>query len=87
MNWIRASVALATFGFITLVLFLAFSGPFNNLVNTLSDESNETLNNSGKAMYFYDMIKTVFGVVFVLAFTGLITWFLLGSHKEEYEEY
>jgi len=32
-------------------------------------------------------IRTLFGLMFVLSMIGLIIWFLLGAHEEEYEEY
>jgi len=33
-----------------------------------------------------DTLRNVFGLCFVLSMIGLAVWFLLGSHKDEYEE-
>jgi FlaG/FlaF family flagellin (archaellin) len=33
------------------------------------------------------MFQTVFSVVFAISMIGLITWFFLGSHEEEHEQY
>ena len=85
-NWTRASVGLATFGFINLILFIILSSPITTIFDLVEEQANE----SGVGSDVSPMItmwRTTFGVVFVLSFVGLIIWFLLGTHEEEGEEY
>lgn len=103
MKWAKASLGLAIFGFINLLLFIILSSPFNIVLNTLSDEAGniaeykwnesqgksvptgKSLNNSGMH-HFYGMLRTVFGVTFLLSMFGVIIWFFLGTHEEEFEQ-
>ena len=84
-NWMKSSVALATFGFINLVLFIILSTPFINIMDVISEES-ENLGIEDDVNPFLDMWKTVFGLTFVLSMFGLAVWFFLGAHRKEYEE-
>lgn len=84
-NWMKASIGLATFGFINLVLFIVLSGPFEQVLGTLSEESVK-LGIEDDVNPFYDIWRTVFGVSFVLSMFGLAVWFFLGAHQSEYEE-
>jgi len=85
-NWMKASIGLATFGFINLALFIVLSSPFGQILDTISDESHE-LNIDDDVDPFLDIWRTVFGMTFVLSMFGLAVWFFLGSHRDEYEEH
>lgn len=85
-SWAKVSIGLATFSFINLVLFLTLSSPMDTLLSTVHNLSNQT-NVSADVAPFISMIRTIFGLTFVLSMGGLIIWFFLGSHREEYEEY
>jgi len=41
MRWIKASIGLAAFGFINLVLFIAISAPFSSVLHAMSDEAGK----------------------------------------------
>jgi hypothetical protein len=87
-NWARVAVGLATFGFINLVLFLVLSGPINVLFVTVTDLANNTNATVGARVYpLIQMLRTIFGLIFVLSMVGLIVWYFLGTHEEEYEQY
>ena len=85
-SWAKISIGLATFAFINLVLFLTLSQPMDLIFSTIHNLSNQT-NVSGDVFPFITMFRTIFGLTFVLSMGGLILWFFLGSHREEYEEY
>ena len=85
-NWVKASVGLATFGFINLVLFIVLSAPFGDLVDTISEESAD-LGVDSDVDPFLDIWRTIFGVSFVLSMFGLAVWFFLGTHREEFEQH
>ncbi len=87
-NWARVAVGLATFGFINLVLFIVLSSPMNTLFVTITDAANTTNATVGAKVYpIIQMLRTVFGMIFVLSMVGLIVWYFLGTHEEEYEQY
>ena len=86
VNWMKASAALATFGFINLVLFMTLSNPFSLIMDTIDNQS-EAYNINSSVGHFTEQWRMLFGLMFVLSFVGLIVWFLLGTHKEVYEEY
>jgi hypothetical protein len=86
-NWARQSIALATFAFINLVLFLALSSPFNLIMDTIDDQAdNPESDVADDVTPIITSLRTVFGLIFVLSLIGLIVWFILGSHEEEFEE-
>jgi len=84
-----AAVGLVTFGFINLVLFIVLSSPFGTLTDLIEEQADSSHLDvqSGNVTLYLNNFKTVFGLSFVLSMTGLVVWFFLGSHKEEYEEY
>jgi hypothetical protein len=82
-QWVKASIGLATFSFINLVLFIALSNPFGLLMDTIEEQS-EVLNLSGQVNHHVSNIRIIFGVVFVLSAFGAIAWFFIGSHEEEH---
>lgn len=87
-NWARQSVALATFGFITLVLFIVLSAPFTFLMDTIHDEAgNPAVDVADDVRPIINNLRLIFGLTFVFSMVGLVIWFLLGSHEEEYEQY
>jgi len=85
-NWTRASVGLATFAFINLILFVVLSTPVGTIFDMVEHQANESGVGSDVTPMI-NMWRTTFGVVFVLSFIGLLVWFLLGSHEEEGEDY
>lgn len=85
-NWMKASVGLATFGFINFALFIALSTPYGQLLDTISEES-EKIGIEDDVDPILDMWREVFGICFVLSMFGLAVWFLLGAHRDEYEEF
>lgn len=85
-SWARMSVYLATFGFINLILFIVLSSPMG-MVFDMIDEQSERLDVQADTVDFIDMFRTIFGLMFVFSMVGLILWFFLGAHREEYEQY
>jgi hypothetical protein len=86
VNWAKQSIALATFGFITLVIFISMSMPFDFLMGTINNESIKAGVDSNVSPII-TMIRNLFGLLFLLSMVGLIVWFFLGSHEDEYEEH
>jgi len=86
MSWARTAVALATFGFINLVLFIVLSSPMNSIFGLVEDQAEE-MEIEDDVDPIINVWRTVFGFVFVASMVGLIVWFFLGSHEEEFEEY
>lgn len=91
---VRASIALVTFMFINLVLFIGFSGPFGLLLGHIEDESDEIIDgNARSAEYrqkvdgYLDNFRMIFGLMFTASAIGLIAWFLMSEHDEEMCEY
>jgi len=84
--WTKASISLATFGFINMILFIAFSSPFSQISDLLSGLASD-FGISGNVDPFLTMFQTVFGLMFVLSMVGLIMWFILGAHEHEHIQY
>lgn len=84
-----SAVGLITFGFINLILFIVLSSPFGTLTDLIEEQAGPAHMDvqSGNVTTYLNNFKTVFGLSFVLSMTGLIVWFFLGSHKEEFESY
>jgi len=85
-SWARTSVAIVTFGFINLVLFIVLSAPIGNIFGLVEDQADE-MGISSDVDPIINVWRTVFGFTFVASMIGLVVWFFLGSHEEEYEEY
>jgi len=86
MNYIRATIFLGFVSFINLVLAITF-----NLVRRTLWEA---IRNGATVTGVYAQVnphlnnfELVFWLVFILSAVGAIIWYILGSHKEEYEEY
>lgn len=86
MSWARTAVALATFGFVNLILFIVLSSPMGNIFGMVEEQAEE-MGVADDVNPMIDMWRTVFGFTFVASMIGLIVWFFLGSHEEEYEQY
>ncbi len=91
---VRASIALVTFMFINLVLFIGFSGPFGLLLGHIEDEAGEIIQGNDKSAEYrndvtgyLDNFRLIFGLMFVASAIGLIVWFFMGTHERSYEEY
>lgn len=85
-RWTALSIGLIVFAFINFILFITFSDPFNTITNTILTEAGK-IGVQSDISPFITMLRNVFGLMFVFSFIGLIVWFILGAHKEEYEEY
>jgi len=85
-KWTAISIGLIVFAFINFILFITFSDPFNTITEMLLTEAGN-LGIESNVTPFITMLRNVFGLMFVFSFIGLIVWFILGAHKEEYEEY
>lgn len=85
-NWSRASISLATFGFINMILFIALSSPVTTIFDMVQDEG-ENMGVNADVTPLISIFRTIFGLMFVFSMVGLVMWFFLGSHEEEYEEY
>lgn len=83
-DWVKASIGLATFSFINLVLFIAISNPFELVMSNIDTEA-QNMNVSNDVSPFINNLRTIFGITFVLSAIGAILWFILGTHKDEYE--
>lgn len=86
VNWVRGAIGLATFGFINLVLFLVLNSPMEQIFGIVGNYSTQFGVASPMAPIL-SMLRVVFGLTFVLSMIGLIVWFFLGAHQEEYEQY
>lgn len=85
-SWVKASIGLVVFAFINLVLFIVLSQPTTTIFNTVSDQSVK-FHVDSQVNPIINMLRTVFGLTFVLSMVGLVVWFFLGSHEKEGEEY
>ena len=92
-SWAKVSVGLAVFAFINLVMFIALSNPFETVLGYLEDQADIYDRNNDNATVgddiagHYGMLRTVFGLTFVLSMVGLGVWFFLGAHEDEYQQY
>ena len=92
-SWAKVSVGLAVFAFINLVMFIALSNPFETVLGYLEDQADIYDANDGSSTVgddiagHYSMLRTVFGLTFVLSMVGLGVWFFLGAHEDEYQQY
>jgi len=84
-NWVKASIGLAVFSFINLMLFIVLSNPFELVLTTIGQEATN-MNINGSVSPFLVSLRTIFGITFVLSAIGAIIWFFLGSHQDEYEQ-
>ncbi len=84
-NWIVASISLGAFAAILIILFSVMTGPFNTVMDQIGD-SAEKLDVEDEVDPFLSLYLTVFGLIFILSMIGLIAWYVLGSHREEYDE-
>jgi len=84
--WTKASISLATFGFINMILFIAFSSPFTQITDMILSIATD-LGIAGNVTPFILMLRNIFGIIFVLSMVGLIVWFILGAHEEEHMQY
>ena len=86
MRYIAASIILAFTSFINLILAIATSKTYDVLHSSIWDASNKT-NTTTKVMPLINSLGNIFWILFILFAVAAITWFVLGSHREEYETY
>ena len=84
-NWITASISLGAFAAIIFILFSVMSGPFGDVIDSIGDSADE-MNVEDEVDPFLELYLTVFALIFILSMIGLIAWYILGSHREEYDE-
>lgn len=90
----KVTIGLASFAFINLILFIVLANPFVNILTLLGDEAQlmddtnvPAFNYDGHVAPVYRNLTTLFGLLFLLSFVGLIIWYFLGSHREEGEDF
>jgi len=86
MNYIRATVFLGVVSFINLVLAVIFNRVRVALWDALRTASNQTGVYSQVNAHLNNF-ELVFWLIFILSAVGAIAWYILGSHREEHEEY
>lgn len=86
MKYVYYGVILIVLMFTNLVLAVATFPVLDITTDTISDiVSGESYESSITG--FFSMLNTTFWLIFVASAIGLIVWYVLGSHMEEYEEY
>ena len=86
MNYVRATIFLGFLSFLNLVLAITFNMVRTNLWEQLLYASNQTGVYSQVAPHFANL-TFVFWLLFIFSAIGAIVWYVLGSHREEHEEY
>lgn len=86
MDYIKATILLGVTSFINLTLAVVFNLVRTNLWEQLRDASNKTGVYSQVNPHLINF-EIVFWLLFIFSAVGGIVWYILGSHKEEYEEY
>ena len=86
MDYIRESIMLAVISFFGLVLAIVFDLLRSNLWYQLRAAANETGIYSELNPHLITL-ETIFWIVFVFFMIGAVVAYLLGAHKEEFEEY
>ena len=85
-SWARVTVGLIVFAFINLLLFMVLSNPMEFLFSMINTQSSN-MGVSAEVDPIINNFRNVFGLTFLLSMAGLVVWFFLGAHREEYEEY
>lgn len=86
MKYMQATIFLAFLSFINLILAITFNFVFVHLYTTLRSASNMTGVYSEVNPHLIN-IQLVFWLMFIFSAVGAIVWYILGSHREESEEY
>ena len=82
----RATIMLGFVSFINLMLAIVFNRVRATLWTQLRTASNQTGVYSDVNPHLLNF-ELVFWSVFIMSAIGAIAWYMLGSHKEEHEEY
>ena len=85
-NWAKVTVGLITFAFINLLLFIVLSNPMGLIFDMIVTQSGN-MGVESEVTNHINNYRMVFGLTFLLSMAGLIVWFILGSHREEYEDF
>ena len=86
MNYMKATIFLAFLSFINLILAVSFNLVFVHLYTELRAASNMTGVYEQVNPHLIN-IQLIFWLMFVFSAVGAIVWYILGSHREEFEEY
>ena len=91
-SWAKVSVGLAVFAFLNLMIFIAMSNPFETVLGYMEDQADIYDNAHGSHVSenisgHFNMLRTIFGMTFVLSMVALGVWFFLGAHEDEYQQY
>jgi hypothetical protein len=86
MNYIRATIFLAFLSFINLILAITFNLVRSTLWEQLIIASNKTGVQS-QVVPHLNNLTLVFWLLFIFSAIGAIVWYVLGSHREEHEQY
>ena len=90
MSWIKQGIAFATLSFITLVIFIVMTQPYDMILDTVQNESDQRFESEMVDDHITPVLttlRTLFGILFVLSMVSLFVGIFLASHEEEYEEY
>ena len=86
MRYVYYGVVLIVLMFTNLVLAVATYPVLSLTTDTIGNlVVGETY--ASTVTGFFAMLNTAFWIVFVISAVGLIIWYLVGSHMEEYEQY
>jgi len=86
MRYIGATIFLGFLSFINLILAISMNLVRTHLWTALRTASNMTGVYSDVNPHLVN-IELVFWLIFIFSAVGAIAWYILGSHREEYEEY
>jgi len=86
MNYVRASIFLGFVSFINLMLAIVFNMARENLWAAIRNGANITGVYEQVNPHLINF-ELVFWIIFLLSAVGAIIWYIIGSHKEEYEQY
>jgi len=86
LHFLAATILLAFFSFINLMLAITF-----NLVRTTLWEQLEA---ASEQMGVWSQVaphlinfELLFWILFIFSAVGAIVWYILGSHRQEHEQY
>ena len=86
MRYVVASIELAFFSFINLVIALTMHLWISNTFSVVRNAANST-NVYSNVNPILSSINTVFWLVFIFTAVGAIVLYGLKAHEEEYERY
>ena len=86
MDYIVESIMFGFIGFINLVLAIAFDLVRSNLWEQIRSASNNT-GVYAQVNPHLITLESIFWIIFIISMVGCILAYVLGAHKEEFEQY